>query len=76
MRVAKLEQELAARLRELGFTVDEEGKAATLSGEVQIGIMRPDGDAEVKVFVDLPDCSQLICRLLLTIPHDDGLTAE
>jgi hypothetical protein len=65
MRVEKLEDKEAAGLRAMGFTVDDEGEAATIkaeAGDLSISVMRPYKADQFYVEIELPNGSTLVCH--------------
>jgi len=63
MRVEKLEDKEVAGLRAMGFTVDDEGEAATITvGDLSISVMRPHRADDFSVYVELPNGSTLACH--------------
>ena len=63
MRVEKLEDKEVAGLRAMGFTVDDEGEAATITvGNLSINVMRPYKFDQFLVSVELPNGSTLVCQ--------------
>jgi hypothetical protein len=61
MRVEKLEEKEAAGLRAIGFTIDDEGEAATFEADaLTINIMRPHRADEFSVYVERDPFSTIL----------------
>lgn len=77
MRVEKLEDQEAAGLRAMGFTIDAEGEAGTIEADdLTIAVMRPHKAEEFGVYIELPNGSTLVCyvsrRAIVRAADDSG----